>query len=155
MKLFRVNVKSPVGTWGVEGDEQGISRVYLPNEKGPASRGTPPRCVAEGAKQLEDFFGGARRDFRVQLHDVPATDFQRDVWGALRAIPYGKVRTYAEVARDVRRPKAARAVGNANHANPWPVFIPCHRVVASAGLGGYGGGEDVKRYLLALEGAEV
>jgi methylated-DNA-[protein]-cysteine S-methyltransferase len=101
---------------------------------------------------LEEYFAGARRSFRVTLGHVDATDFQRDVWRALLAIPYGEVRTYGEVAEIVGRPRASRAVGNANHVNSFPVVIPCHRVVSSNGLGGYGGGEDVKRYLLTLEG---
>ncbi len=84
---------------------------------------------------------------------VSATPFQRDVWDALVAIPYGEVRTYGEVARSVNRAGASRAVGNANHVNPYPVVVPCHRVVASTGLGGYGGGAEVKRFLLELEGA--
>lgn len=147
-----MNVTSPVGTWGVEGDDEGITRIYLPNQPGRASRGTAPGCVADAATQLEEFLRGTRRDFRVKLHHVDATPFQHDVWRALSAIPYGEVRTYADVARAVKRPRAARAVGNANHANPWPVVVPCHRVVASDGLGGYGGGDAVKRYLLGLEG---
>lgn len=147
-----MNVASPVGAWGVEGDEQGIARIYLPGEKGPASRGTPPKCVADGAAQLEEFLRGERRSFRLKLRDVEATPFQHEVWRALCDIPFGEVRTYTEVASAVHRPKAARAVGNANHANPWPIVVPCHRVVAAAGLGGYGGGERVKRYLLGLEG---
>lgn len=146
-------MKSPIGTWGVEGDEHGVTRVYMPSEKGASSRGTAPRCVVDAAVQLEQFFQGKRKDFDVVLRDVESTQFQREVWDALCAIPYGQVRTYAEVARAVRRPRAARAIGNANHANPWPVIVPCHRVVAASGLGGYGGGEDVKRYLLDLEGS--
>ena len=74
------------------------------------------------------------------------------MWGALRKIPYGQVRTYGEVADSVGRARAHRAVGNANHANPWPIVVPCHRVVSTEGLGGYGGGGNVKRYLLDLEG---
>jgi methylated-DNA-[protein]-cysteine S-methyltransferase len=69
----------------------------------------------------------------------------------LEAIPFGQVATYADVAAAVGRPRAARAVGNANHANPWPIIIPCHRVVAATGLGGYGGGIEVKEFLLDLE----
>lgn len=144
-------MKSPVGTWGVEGDQHGVTRIYMPNENGAASRGTAPRCVVDAAAQLEQFFQGTRKDFAVALSDVASTPFQREVWDALCAIPYGQVRTYAEVAEAVHRPRAARAIGNANHANPWPVIVPCHRVVAASGLGGYGGGEDVKRYLLDLE----
>ena len=111
-----------------------------------------PTAVAVAARQLEEYFRGQRRRFDVPLAPVAATDFQRDVWGALSEIPYGEVRTYAEVARRVAKPGAARAVGNANHANPLPIVVPCHRVVAGEGLGGYGGGDEVKRYLLALEG---
>jgi methylated-DNA-[protein]-cysteine S-methyltransferase len=103
-------------------------------------------------KQLEEYFGGTRREFDVHLATERATEFQRDVWNALVEIPFGEVRTYGEVAESVERPRASRAVGNANHANPWPIFVPCHRVVATTGLGGYGGGDDVKRYLLDLEG---
>lgn len=95
---------------------------------------------------------GQRRHFDVPLVSVEATDFQRDVWEALVEIPYGEVRTYGDVAISVDRPRASRAVGNANHANPWPIIVPCHRVVSSTGLGGYGGGDEVKRFLLNLEG---
>ena len=155
MDLYRMNVNSPVGTWGVEGDEAGITRIYMPDEKGRASTGTAPKPVAAGAHQLEEFFAHKRKNFRLALHQVPATDFQKDVWHALEQIPYGEVRTYAQVANTVKRPRASRAVGNANHANPWPIAVPCHRVVASGGgLGGYGGGEKVKRFLLTLEGVD-
>jgi epoxyqueuosine reductase len=111
--------------------------------------------VALAARQLDEYFAGSRTDFDVSLAETSATAFQHDVWRVLRSLPYGSVATYRRVAELAGRPRAARAVGNANHANPWPVIVPCHRVVASHGLGGYGGGEDVKRYLLALEGAEV
>jgi methylated-DNA-[protein]-cysteine S-methyltransferase len=155
MGLFCAVVTSPVGTWGVEGDGQAIARIYMPNEFIASSRGTPPAAVALGVEQLNEYFAGERRRFRLPLAEVPATEFQRDVWAALRAIPYGEVRTYGDVAAAVGRPLAARAVGNANHANPWPIIVPCHRVVASHGLGGYGGGEKVKRFLLGVEGAVV
>ncbi len=147
-----MNVKSPVGTWGVAGSENEVTHVYLPNEGGVASRGVAPEAVARAASQLEQYFKGTRRDFTVELGLVAATPFQREVWDALSAIPFGEVRTYADIAVRVHRPRAARAVGNANHANPWPVFVPCHRVVAASGLGGYGWGERVKRFLLELEG---
>ncbi len=155
MKLYRINVESPVGTFGVEGDEHGVTRVRLPHEKSRASAGDCPRHVKDAARQLDQFLRGTRQHFDVELSDVAATNFQHDVWRALEAIPYGEVRTYGEVAQSVKRPRAMRAVGNANHANPWPVIVPCHRVVAKHGLGGYGGGESVKRFLLELEGAHV
>jgi len=152
VEQFRANVESPIGTWGVEGDDEAITRVYLPNESARSSRATPPEAVARALSQLEEYFAGSRRVFDVPLAPTPATQFQRDVWRALGEIPYGQVATYGDVAIAVNRPFAARAVGNANHANPWPIIVPCHRVVASLGIGGYGGGEGVKRYLLALEG---
>ncbi|MHB2027306.1 MAG: methylated-DNA--[protein]-cysteine S-methyltransferase [Acidimicrobiales bacterium] len=158
MKSFLANVPSPVGPWGVEGTEDVISAIYLPTQRRRASRGVAPRAVASGATQLREYFEGERRDFDVTLEEPAATMFQRDVWRALAAIPYGEVRTYAELARDVGRARAWRAVANANRANPWPVIVPCHRVVATGGLGGYGGSSDdaseVKRYLLTLENAD-
>jgi methylated-DNA-[protein]-cysteine S-methyltransferase len=152
METFITNVPSPVGPWAIEGDAEEITAIYLPNQRRKSSKGTPPKAVARAAKQLDEYFKGKRRDFQVPLADVPATSFQKDVWEALTEIPYGEVRTYGEVASDVDRPRASRAVGNANHANPWPIVVPCHRVVSTTGLGGYGGGDKVKRFLLDLEG---
>jgi methylated-DNA-[protein]-cysteine S-methyltransferase len=155
METFLTNVDSPVGPFGVEGTADAVTAIYLPNERRRASSGTPPKAVAVAAKQLEEYFTGKRRHFKVALANVEATSFQHDVWDALVAIPYGEVRTYGEVAESVDRPRASRAVGNANHANPWPVVVPCHRVVATNGLGGYGGGDRVKRFLLDLEGVSL
>jgi methylated-DNA-[protein]-cysteine S-methyltransferase len=152
---FVLNVPTPVGSFGVAGTDDALTTIFLPHEHHGSSNGTPPRMVATAATQLEEYFAGTRQRFQVKLADVDATDFQRDVWRALVAIPYGEVRSYAEVAESVGRPRASRAVGNANHVNRFPVVIPCHRVVAASGLGGYGGGEVVKRYLLALEGVQI
>jgi len=152
METFIANVPSPVGPFGVEGTADEITAIYLPSQLHRVSSGTPPRAVARAAQQLAEYFEGTRRDFDVSLAHVDATDFQHDVWDALTEIPYGEVRTYGDVAVSVDRPLASRAVGNANHANPWPVVVPCHRVVSSTGLGGYGGGDEVKRFLLELEG---
>lgn len=152
METFVTNVASPVGPWGVAGTAEAVTAVYLPNERRRASKGAPPRAVQIAATQLEEYFQGQRQRFDVARATVDATAFQRDVWDALVDIPYGEVRTYGEVARSVDRPRASRAVGNANHANPWPILVPCHRVVSANGLGGYGGGDRVKRFLLELEG---
>ena len=152
MQRFVTSVASPVGPWGVEGTDDAVTAIYLPHERRAPTKGPTPRAVAAAARQLEEYFARARRHFTVPFATVTATQFQRDVWRALTEIPYGEVRTYAEVARRVERPNAARAVGNANHANPWPIVVPCHRVVAANGIGGYGGGDEVKRFLLALEG---
>ena len=147
-----VTVHSRVGPWTLEGSERGVSRVFMPHEFAPADSRRACAMVEDAARQLEEYFRGEREVFDVLLDEPPATQFQRDVWSALRSLPYGATATYAEVAALTGRPRAARAVGNANHANPWPVLLPCHRVVASNGIGGYGGGERLKRFLLALEG---
>jgi O-6-methylguanine DNA methyltransferase len=109
----------------------------------------PP--VREATRQLVEYLLGFRRDFDlpVRLHGTP---FQLRVWRALKEIPYGETCTYAEVARAVGNPSAARAVGAANAANPVAIVIPCHRVIQSDGrLGGYGGGLRLKQFLLDLE----
>jgi O-6-methylguanine DNA methyltransferase len=103
--------------------------------------------------QLNEYFAGRRREFTFPL-DLRGTSFQLQCWRALLEIPYGETRTYADLARVVGRPKAYRAVGMANNRNPIAIVVPCHRVIASDGtLCGYGGGLDVKRKLLELEGA--
>ena len=103
--------------------------------------------------KLLDYHEGRRVDFDEPLDLQLATPFTRDVLQATSRIPYGDVRPYAWVAREIGRPRAFRAVGNALHVNPLAPIIPCHRVVASGGgLGGYGGGPDMKRWLLRLEG---
>ena len=152
MKTFVKNVKSPVGLWSIEGTDDGVTHIHLPHDKRTATKGVAPKPVAEAATQLEEYFAGSRQTFNVKLATAPSTSFQLDVWDALRRIPYGQVRTYGEIAQSINRPRAHRAVGNANHANPWPIVVPCHRVVATNGLGGYGGGDKVKRYLLGIEG---
>jgi methylated-DNA-[protein]-cysteine S-methyltransferase len=101
--------------------------------------------------QLEQYFSGDRKTFSLPL-DLVGSDFQRQVWGALSAIPYGETRSYAEVARAVGQPRAARAVGLANNQNPVAIIVPCHRVVGAGGaLVGYGGGLQRKRWLLDHE----
>lgn len=148
-----VTVRSAVGPWTVEGCDDGVARVWMPHEGARPASVVAHRRVSAAARQLEEYFDGIRTTFHLRLIETPATDFQRAVWRALLSLPYGRVVTYSYVAGLVGRPRAARAVGNANHANPWPVFVPCHRVVARHGLGGYGGGDDVKRFLLELEAA--
>ncbi len=102
-------------------------------------------------RQLNEYFAGERRLFDLPL-DLRGTEFQRQCWQALLAIPYGETRSYAQLARMVGRPRAGRAVGLANGANPIAIIVPCHRVIASDGtLGGYGGGLPAKRWLLELE----
>ena len=108
---------------------------------------------AETIRQLEDYFAGRRRDFDLPL-SPQGTAFQKKVWNALLNVKYGRTASYADIARSIGNPGGVRAVGLANGRNPIPVIIPCHRVIGSNGtLTGYGGGLDIKRKLLDLEGA--
>ena len=103
------------------------------------------------ARQLNEYFSGDRQEFELDLAP-DGTTFQVEVLEALRGIPYGETCTYRDIAVAVGRPKAVRAVGNANGRNPLPIVIPCHRVIGSDGsLTGFGGGIEIKRYLLDLE----
>jgi O-6-methylguanine DNA methyltransferase len=112
-----------------------------------------PHQLQPYVSELEEYFAGKRREFTFPL-DLRGTDFQKACWHALLAIPYGETRSYGDIARAVGKPNAFRAVGMANNRNPVAIVVPCHRVIASDGtLCGYGGGLDVKRKLLELEGA--
>lgn len=107
----------------------------------------------ETERQLRRYFSGTLHTFDLPWR-TSGTLFQESVWRMVYAIPYGRTRTYMDLARELNSPGAVRAVGAANGANPLPILIPCHRVVATGGgMGGYGGGVDLKRRLLALEGA--
>ena len=107
------------------------------------------------AEELRQYFRGELRRFTFPV-EVHGTPFQRSVWEALRTIPYGETRTYGQIAALIGHPRAARAVGMANHRNPLCLVVPCHRVVgAGGGLTGYAGGLEIKRRLLALEQARL
>jgi O-6-methylguanine DNA methyltransferase len=154
---------SPIGTLRIASTAAGVAYVDLPRAGGRGFAGWLSRAVPgarreeafapnrDAVRQLLEYLGGKRTTFDVPL-DLRGTPFQRAVWDALLAIPYGETRSYAEVARAVRKPDAVRAVGTANGSNPVPIIVPCHRVIQSGGkLGGYGGGLDLKRRLLAME----
>ncbi len=151
----RLVMETPVGPLTLESEGDRLTHIYLPNDHpvSPDPSGETGRPVIEqAADQLAAYFSGTRRSFDLPL-DPRGTEFQRRVWLTLADIPYGQTISYADLARWVGRPTAYRAVGQANGANPLPIVLPCHRVVASGGgLGGYGGGLELKRSLLALEG---
>lgn len=110
--------------------------------------------LEETKKQLKEYFEGNRKEFTVPLNPK-GTKFMKEVWTALQEIPYGEVKTYGEIAKKVGNPKAARAVGMANHRNPIPIIIPCHRVIGANGkLVGYALGMEMKKALLELEKKE-
>ena len=118
-------------------------------EEEMAQKETP--LLKETEKQLLEYLEGRRKTFTVPLNPK-GTKFMKQVWTALQEIPYGEVRTYGQIAQTVGKPKAARAVGMANHINPIPIIIPCHRVIGSNGkLVGYALGMEMKEFLLKLE----
>jgi methylated-DNA-[protein]-cysteine S-methyltransferase len=115
-------------------------------------QGTHP-VAAEAIRQLRAYFAGELRRFDLAL-DMQGTEFQLRVWRELEAIPFGETRSYSQIAVAVGAPRAVRAVGAANGANPIPIVVPCHRVIGAGGtLVGYGGGLPLKKRLLELEGA--
>jgi methylated-DNA-[protein]-cysteine S-methyltransferase len=132
--------------------ENGILEILVRWSGFPEGRHRPENpFLQEAARQLRAYFAGELRDFDLPL-DLRGTDFQLQVWHQLQKIPYGETRSYAEVARVIERPKAVRAVGAANGANPISIVVPCHRVIGSSGkLVGYGGGLPLKKKLLGLE----
>lgn len=111
-----------------------------------------PRRFADLVERFKVYFSGKEASFPDELDFSGTTPFQREVWEITRLIPYGETRTYLWVAEQIKRPRALRAVGQALARNPLSIIVPCHRVVASnGGLGGFGGGAEMKRYLLRLE----
>lgn len=159
--LARLVVASPVGALTLVAEDAGLvailwpdageaTRVPLPDTRDDASH----PVLREAAAQLDAYFAGTRRRFDLPLAPR-GTSFQRRVWDALAAIPFGATRTYADIAAAIGSPAAVRAVGAANGRNPISIVIPCHRVVGSGGaLTGFAGGLAAKRHLLAFESAQ-
>ncbi|WP_339915590.1 methylated-DNA--[protein]-cysteine S-methyltransferase [uncultured Brevundimonas sp.] len=117
---------------------------------------TPGRAPAAVRAAIDAYFGGDRRALDGLTVRTGGTEFQRQVWAALRAIPTGETRSYGQLAAAIGKPKAVRAVGLANGANPVGIIVPCHRVIGADGsLTGYAGGLERKRWLLAHEGATL
>jgi methylated-DNA-[protein]-cysteine S-methyltransferase len=145
-------VESPIGPLLLSAERGRLTGVAFVEAAGPTS--TDP-LFREAEVQLHAYFAGQLERFKLPL--APSgTAFQRSVWEALGAIPYGSTTTYLRLAATLGRPSACRAVGAANGRNPLPVIVPCHRVIGTAGaLTGYGGGLERKRLLLALEAAKA
>ena len=109
------------------------------------------KLLKETDRQLREYFSGQRKEFTLPLL-LRGTDFQKKVWQALCEVPFGQTASYQEIAERIESPKACRAVGQANHHNPISIIVPCHRVIGKNGsLTGYGGGMEMKQYLLTLE----
>lgn len=152
-------VASPIGPLALVADGGALVGVFLDghHQRVPAAAvpGADDPVLAEAAAQLDAYFAGRRRHFDLPLRPV-GTPFQRTVWDALCAIPFGTTTTYGALAARIGRPSAVRAVGLANGRNPLAVVVPCHRVIGADGrLTGYAGGLDRKRALLDLETGQV
>lgn len=148
-------IDSPVGPLLLVASEDALTRIDFGGASpgGGESKRSPVLALAK--RELGDYFRGKLREFTVPLAPE-GTAFQRDVWNALLALPFGATTTYGEIALRIGRPAAVRAVGAANGANPIPIIIPCHRVIGRDGsLTGYGGGIAIKQFLLRLEGVPV
>jgi methylated-DNA-[protein]-cysteine S-methyltransferase len=148
---------SPIGELTLVSDGEALTGLYMDAQRHrpelPAATASDDAVLATARRQLGEYFAGERREFDLPLRPA-GTPFQREVWAALRDIPYGETAGYGELAQRLGRPGAARAVGLANGRNPIAIVVPCHRVIGAAGsLTGYGGGLERKRYLLDLEAA--
>lgn len=160
-RLYYSRLESAIGPLWIAASDRGLVLIDW------GSREFPPKGFGEDVEwieseekttavrqQLTEYFAGTRREFTVPLDVRSGTEFQRKCWEILTTIPYGQTRSYLEVAKAAGRPGAFRAVGQANHHNPIPIVIPCHRVINADGrLAGYGGGIDLKEKLLTLEDA--
>jgi methylated-DNA-[protein]-cysteine S-methyltransferase len=151
--VFTLPIATPIGRLVLDSDGDVLIGVRLPNapaHPGQAGRETPS-VLWDAASQLREYFARERTAFDIPMR-LDGTAFQAEVWSELSRIPWGTTVTYGELARRVGRPASSRAVGQANGRNPMPIIVPCHRVVAGSGIGGYSGGIPIKRALLALEG---
>jgi methylated-DNA-[protein]-cysteine S-methyltransferase len=161
-ELKYTTFNTDMGWLGILGSSYGLVRITLPHPSAQEAKQLLGNRVKEAAysadffadliKRLRAYLGGHRVSFPDKLDLSPATAFQREVWKVTRLIPYGETRSYSWVAEQMGKAGTVRAVGKALAANPLPIIIPCHRVVAKDGkLGGYSGGVEMKKYLLWLE----
>lgn len=148
---------SPVGKLKLVASGNGVAAILWENDRedrvplGPMTEQPDHPVLVETKRQLDDYFAGTRTRFDLPL-DFHGTAFQKSVWTALLTIPAGETRSYAEIAAQIGRPTACRAVGAANGRNPISIVAPCHRVIGSDGsLTGFAGGLEGKKFLLALE----
>jgi methylated-DNA-[protein]-cysteine S-methyltransferase len=150
-------MKTPVGELKLVANDRGLIAVLWENDdparvKLPAAEknlGHP--ILKQTEQQLREYFKGERKTFTIPL-EMYGTDFQKKVWQALLTIPFGETRSYGELAKQIRKPSASRAVGAANGRNPVSILVPCHRVIGAGGkLTGFAGGLEAKAKLLSIE----
>jgi methylated-DNA-[protein]-cysteine S-methyltransferase len=154
---FYKSMKSPVGKLKLVASNGGLAAILWENDDpkrvrlSPMAEGEEHPVLLETERQLNEYFAGKREKFILKF-DCVGTGFQKEVWQALVAIPFGETRSYGQIARQIGRPKAVRAVGAANRRNPLSIVVPCHRVIGSNGqLTGFAGGLETKASLLRIE----
>jgi len=153
--MYCSTLKTPIGTLQLFADNQALYTITFPTSPTPLpdAEVAPPEhpLLNQVKQQLREYFNGSRKDFDLPL-SPQGTDFQQSVWELMQQIPYGRTKTYGEIAALLGNPNKARAVGGAANKNPLPLVIPCHRVMgANSQLTGFAGGLDTKKFLLDLE----
>jgi O-6-methylguanine DNA methyltransferase len=167
--IYYSEMESPIGTLVLGATTKGLCQIEFGNMADSQQKLVvwsrrwmqTERWIPDGDKlapareQLEQYFRGERKQFELIL-DLRGTLFQQKVWTALAVIPYGSTASYKDIGQQIGQASAVRAVGGANHCNPIPIIVPCHRVIGADGtMVGYGGGLHIKKHLLGLEGHEV
>ena len=157
MSLAYKTMESPVGKLKLVASDEGLVAVLWQNDRpsrvrlGELVEDNQHPILLKAERQLREYFAGKRKEFEIPL-DMRGTTFQKNVWEALLAIPFGETRSYGQLAKQLGNPNATRAVGAANGRNPLSIIVPCHRVIGSTGkLTGFGGGIATKEHLLNLE----
>jgi methylated-DNA-[protein]-cysteine S-methyltransferase len=151
-----LDLETAIGRICIAEENGSITHLLLPGEELSAeSVEGETELLLKAAAELKEYFAGKRKSFDLPL-SPQGTAFQQKVWNALILIPYGETRSYKQIAGSIGSPAACRAVGMANNKNPIAIIIPCHRVIGADGsMVGYGGGLELKKYLLALESANL
>jgi methylated-DNA-[protein]-cysteine S-methyltransferase len=157
MQTSQVRMRSAIGPLYLVASANGLRGIYWKKQKDSLARSlkrTNPeaQALSRSVRQLYAYLNGKLKVFRLPL-DASGTPFQKAVWRELIRIPYGTTRSYRDIARRIKNPRAIRAVGSAIGKNPLCIVIPCHRVISADGsLGGYSGGIGIKQKLLKIEG---
>jgi len=148
-----LRLESPIGPLFLHAEDNDLTRVSFSPLVKHYPKQTQHPILRQASEQLVNYFDHGTHSFDVPLK-LTGTDFQNQVWRALTTIPFGQTQSYGQIAKQIKHPKAARAVGMANNKNPIVIIVPCHRVIGASGqLVGYGGGLGVKEWLLKHEQA--
>ena len=158
MNQYHKTIASPIGILTLVTDDKSLTQIswenpgIIPVQRDPAFENENHPLLLQAAEELNEYFAGRRQVFSIDVNPA-GTEFQKKIWKALLTIPFGKTKTYGEIAALIGNPDAVRAAGGAANKNPVPVIIPCHQVIGADGkLVGFGGGLERKAYLLHLEG---